>query len=221
MECKRDYISDMLFPAPNEFYSVELTGNRQSKRIFFSYFEVFKYINTTSVIDAFISVLKNKDECYWEVKRYWNDTLLSEFRLSLMGRLLDYSLNEESKPNSSFINTGDIINCGGNYGVYIGYDGIKEKHLCLTVNTASPDIFRDDAFDKEIRTKEFSIVSKSGNELLDNASYLIKQEPQYYLKWLLDWDGYKVKCPESAIKNMQIIISNDYKMYDNGKYWFG
>ena len=146
--------------------------------------------------------------------------LLSEFRLSLMGRLLDYSLNEESKPNSSFINMGDIINCGGNHGVYIGYDGIKRKYLCLTVNTASPDIFRDDAFDNEIRTKQFSIVSKGGIEMLDNAGYLIKQEPHYYLKWLLDWDAYKVKFPESAIKNMQIIISNDYKMYDNGKYWF-
>ena len=220
MECKRGFISDMLFPAPDEFYSVELTGNSQSKRAFSSYFGVFKYINTTSVIDTFVSVLNNKDECYWEVKRCRTDMLFSEFRLSLMGKLIDYSLNKESKQNSSLINAGDIINCGGNYGVYIGYDGTKGKHLCLTVNTASPDIFRDDAFDKEIQAKEFSIVSESGIEILDNASYLIKQEPQYYLKWLLDWDGYKVKCPESAIKNMQIIISNDYKMYDNGKYWF-
>ena len=210
----------MLLSAPDETYSVELIGNSKSRRAFSSYFEVFKYINTSSVIDTFVSVLKSKDDCYWEVKRYRKDMLLSEFKLSLMGKLLYYSLNEESKPNDSCINTGDIINCGENYGVYIGYDGIKGKHLCLTINTASPDIFRDDAFDKEIRTKEFSIISKSGIEMLDNASYLIKQEPQYYLKWLLDWDGYKVKCPESAIKNMQIIISNDYKMYDNGKYWF-
>ena len=210
----------MLFPAPDEFYSVELTGNSQSKRAFSSYFEVFKYINTTSVIDNFVSVLNNKDECYWEVKRYRTDMLFSEFRLSLMGKLLDYSPNKESKQNSSLINTGDIINCGENYGVYIGYDGIKEKHLCLTVNNASPDIFRDDAFGKEIQTKEFSIVSKSGIEMLDNASYLIKKEPQYYLKWLLVWDAYKVKCPESAIKYMQIIISNDYKMHTNRKYWF-
>ena len=220
MECKRGFISDMLFPAPDEFYSVELTGNRQSKRIFSSYFEVFKYINTTSVIDTFVSVLNNKDECYWEVKRHRNDMLLSEFRLSLMGRLLDYSLNEESEPHSSFINTGETINCGGNYGVYIGYDGIKKKHLCLTVNTASPDIFRDDAFDKEIQTKNFLVVSESRIEMLDQASFLIKQEPQFYLKWLLDWDAYKVKFPENAMKNMQIIISSDYKMHTNRKYWF-
>ena len=210
----------MLLSTPDEIFSVELIGNSQSKRAFPSYFCVFKYINTTSVIDTFVSVLKNKDECYWEVKRYRNDVLLSEFRLSLMGRLLDYSLNEESKPNSSFINTGDIINCGGNHGVYIGYDGIKEKHLCLTVNTALPDIFRDDNFDKEIRIENFSVVSESGEEIIDKASYLIKKEPQYYLKWLLDWDTYKVKFPESAIENMQKIISGDYKSHNNGTCWF-
>ena len=210
----------MLLPAPDEICSVELTGNNQSKREFPSYFDVFKYINTSSVIDTFISALKNKDECYWEAKRYRNDVLLSEFKLALMGKLLEYRCAEKNIQNSSFINAGETILCAENYGVYIGYDGIKEKHLCLTVNTASPDIFRDDDFDKEIRTKDFSVVSESGIEMLDQASYLIKKEPQYYLKWLLDWDGYKVMFPNRAMKNIQIIISNDYKMFENGECWF-
>ena len=116
--------------------------------------------------------------------------------------------------------TGDIILCEQKYGLYIGFDGLKEKHLCITTNSSVPDMFRDDTFNKDIQVKNFTVVSESGIEMLDEASYLIKHESQYYYKWILEWDAYNLKFPEKAVENLHKIITFDYRMYNKGKYWF-
>ena len=217
MQNKNQFMSDMLLPSPGEIYAVELIGNAESKRDFPSYFDVYKYINTLSVIETFVG--NTKDDYYWWVKKYKSNKLSAEFKLSDMSKLVEFHCFEEIE-NERIINTGDIILCEQKYGLYIGFDGLKEKHLCITTNSSVPDMFRDDTFNKDIQVKNFTVVSESGIEMLDEASYLIKHESQYYYKWILEWDAYNLKFPEKAVENLHKIITFDYRMYNKGKYWF-
>ena len=137
-----------------------------------------------------------------------------------MGKLLCLKCYKEDTAESAIISAGDIIFCKPRFGVYIGYDGIHKKHICISNNVDSQDMLRDDSFDKGIRSEDFSVVSESKVEMLDKVSYLVKLEPQYYLKWLGDWYAYKIKFPDSAVLNIRKIIGDDWKMVNNGWNWF-
>lgn len=221
MQNERTFLSDMLLPSAYDRYIVELVGNCETRREFSSYFDMFKYIGSTETAEKYKQPLRECGlECFWLVKRYKNDELYSEFRLSDMGKLLDFKSFKEEAERSVIVSTGDIIFCKPRFGVYIGYDGIHKKHICISNNVDSQDMLRDNSYDKEIRSEDYSVVYESKEEILNKVSYLVKQEPQYYLKWLGDWDAYKIKFPDSAAINIQQIIAGDWNRLNNGGNWF-